>query len=801
LTFPITTYKRIIKGYNAFFENFPTREAYEKKRDGAVKAAKKGAVIPAHYDNYFATYQITGLCALVVLEIQTSTVTPPTPITDCPFSRDGFPLDEAPTGALTYVACIVANITRNDAPWNLTSWSAVTSTPKRIAAISDATKRIVERILALGKDNVPLSITDTYRDGLKHERDRRLTLGVDHELRASDGDILPVSFRPIQRIVLPGTGDEKPVANVKRFLVTVTTGPLAEIRSFVDTRSEQLALHLVNDSHKTSKASVKDQITKRSDATCCFTKLADVATIGMGILANTANDAQKKEYELQSSAKSSLENRDPAASFGGTHFYVPWAAPVTTAVIPGADPSMFYKIFIKNCYKGDRYGYPHEISVNSVCRRCGFPYPKELDMLDTSDTTAAKRRDELSLAALAGVEINEESFSRLDRQIKMIKTIPLSAPRVDTNFLAELAAIGGILKDILLPTVENADASKETIPSDIDILIATMTDIQAKNLQGIARRARFADDVSKRYDTIRDKFMGCFSADTGRLVLSSIESLTETSVGSMSIRNLQQILVVQGTQIACKFLNINPKGRKWFGSISLNHQNLLDKIWDKSAEMVVEALKDMDDGEEVVTDLQFILTQFTKTYSQLYDSWIREIRSNIHFTDDEYKIVLRWFTLSGLTALMKCDSIYYRDITTAGKKNLVSRYLTNWIESTIQSNAKYNKRYQLNVSQIQEAINARAELEKAYFINRFDVLDNDLQAVEKMKKALKIGDWAVGTVKNLFTYDANFYEFERSQRAEMGLPEFGVEEGGARDRRQEVIDGGYVNRAAADEDV
>jgi hypothetical protein len=542
LTFHLDAYKSIVRGYKAFFQNFTEREEYEKKRKEAKKE-KKGAGVP--YDNYVATYQVSVLNALIVLEIQTSAVTPSTAIRGCPFNREGFPLDDASTGALAYVACIVANIMRNDAPWNRTIWSPETNMQKRIAAIADTTKRIVTRILALGKDNVPLSITDIYRERLKNERDRKLAVGLDHEVRASDADSLPASFRPLQRIVLPVAGEEKPVANVSRFLGTVATGPLAEMRSFVDTRSEQLALHLLNSSHLASQASVAGQIPKRSDATCCFTKLGDVATIGMGILANTSNEAQKKEYELQISAKSSLENRDPASSFGGTHFYVPWAAPIATTVIPGADPSMFYKIFVKHCYKGDRYGYPHEISVNSVCRRCGFPYPKELDMLDTSDPAAVKKREELSLAALAGVEINEESFSRLDRQIKMIKTIPVSAPRADANFLAELATMGGILNDILLP-------------GDIESLIATMTDIQAKDLRDVARRAKFAD-VSKRYDAVRQQFMGCFSAESGELVLRSIESLTETSVGSTSIRNLQQIFVVQGTQIACEFRNIKPK--------------------------------------------------------------------------------------------------------------------------------------------------------------------------------------------------------------------------------------------------
>ncbi len=81
-----------------------------------------------------------------------------------------------------------------------------------------------------------------------------------------------------------------------------------------------------------------------------------------------------------------------------------------------------------------------------------------------------------------------------------------------------------------------------------------------------------------------------------------------------------------------------------------------------------------------------------------------------------------------------------------------------------------------------------------------------------MKKKLKIGDWAVGTVKNLFSYDADFFEFERDQRAAMGLPEFSADvTGGAagdQDRfgfyefaAQEIgMDDTSNHRAAQDED-
>jgi hypothetical protein len=111
--------------------------------------------------------------------------------------------------------------------------------------------------------------------------------------------------------------------------------------------------------------------------------------------------------------------------------------------------------------------------------------------------------------------------------------------------------------------------------------------------------------------------------------------------------------------------------------------------------------------------------------------------------------------------------------------------------------------YQKTPEQIAEAINARAELEKAYFIEKFDKLEKDLRDVEKRKKALKIGEWSVGTLKNLFSYDADFFDFERGQRMAMGLPDFaegitGVAEGAAPVLAER--EAGYDHRAPVDED-
>ena len=53
-----------------------------------------------------------------------------------------------------------------------------------------------------------------------------------------------------------------------------------------------------------------------------------------------------------------------------------------------------------------------------------------------------------------------------------------------------------------------------------------------------------------------------------------------------------------------------------------------------------------------------------------------------------------------------------------------------------------------------------------------------MRKMELLKKKLKIGDWAVGS-QNLFKYSADMFEFERAQRAAMGVPEFAEDITGA----------------------
>jgi hypothetical protein len=182
-----------------------------------------------------------------------------------------------------------------------------------------------------------------------------------------------------------------------------------------------------------------------------------------------------------------------------------------------------------------------------------------------------------------------------------------------------------------------------------------------------------------------------------------------------------------------------------------------------------------------------------------------EIRIGVHFTAAEFRLMIQWSLFVGLMSLMSETSPFYADATDSSKKLEAIRYHIEWVTNALVVGANQIAEFQKTALEVTEAIHARAELEKAYFIKKFDDLDKDLRDIEKRKKALKIGDWAVGTLKNLFSYDADFFEFERSQRDKMGLPEFDVGITGpiVTDMREQpqVQEAGYDHRAPADEDA
>ena len=853
---PIETYQRVIPAAQDFLKlRVPDKDNYTKLREAAAKTAKRGAALPPPYSNFFANYEIGVLGGLAVLELQTSGSAIPFPFTGCPFSLSGFPLDtEDPTaapaapgapsagskGTMTYVACVIANTFRNDAPWNLTTWSPETNMAKRQAAAENAVKLALFQVLCIPNGKItppPLTgVTDTYNELLKAAR----RLEIAEIQKPSETDVVPAGFRPLaQPSAEVALGDES-VQNVKKYQADVVSQPVAKILPFAKKRLARLTGQLMEQFNKESQESgVIVEGSPRSDSVCCFGRLGAVAKVGLGV-ASLHIDNLQKELELQGDAVRILEARDTTRANNGTHIYIPWSAHVVENVLPEVDPAGYYRIFMQYCYRGRRHGALHELNNSGKCRWCGFEYPAELTYLtpfnltDSGSAAAHRRaleemafsREEIATGALRAQNIafDEPAFRILEMAMKNQKAV---VPGAGVEILAlegVLAILGGTLTMVLpaaleewrvleeawlkmsLRAVTDKERTFELVEfsklydAELASLLTKMTTgLGTKGCDKLVRRigSRFEVDMSYRGAE------GAAGAATD-VIVGLFDIVCAGADSNLIIQNLVDVFVTQASQIANTFTILNPRSTKWFPRISRNHKQLLDTIWSRSYSVVTQALLDMKD---LSSETQEIIKKSLNRFAGWFGVWLstlhKEIRMDVHLSPSEFKLFIQWSLFTGLQALMTESSPFYADATDSTKKLEAVRFHIGWVCDAMVDQMQEQTKYQKTAAEVTEAINARAELEKAYFIKRFDDLDKDLRDIEKRKKALKIGDWAVGTLKNLYSYDADFFEFERDQRVAMGLPDFaegitGVQEMGPGVHVEQ--EAGYDHRAPVDED-
>ena len=85
-----------------------------------------------------------------------------------------------------------------------------------------------------------------------------------------------------------------------------------------------------------------------------------------------------------------------------------------------------------------------------------------------------------------------------------------------------------------------------------------------------------------------------------------------------------------------------------------------------------------------------------------------------------------------------------------------------------------------------------------------DEKDPDMRAVALVTKNLKIGRWAIGTAKNLSSYNASFQDFLQEQRDRAGIADNGIMKPKKEDAlgfdMSKVEDSAYDVAEAQDED-
>jgi hypothetical protein len=247
-----------------------------------------------------------------------------------------------------------------------------------------------------------------------------------------------------------------------------------------------------------------------------------------------------------------------------------------------------------------------------------------------------------------------------------------------------------------------------------------------------------------------------------------------------------------------------------------NHQLLLQNIWKSMSDVTRTTVNELDEVDDDTKDLiRKVLERFTGWFGPWLHIWRTEFRPDIGFTAKEFTSVLQWSVASGLLSLANYDSPLYSDGKSYDSRKKASSFLCDWVVRSLTEAGNKVVRYQLSDEDVRSRVAARIEKEKQMFIKKLDDLEADMRKMELTKKKLKMGDWAVGTTKKLFSYDPEMFEFERAQRAEMGVPDFAEDVAGVQNEAETAAEAagffqfgieeagmseGALHRAAQDED-
>ncbi len=126
--------------------------------------------------------------------------------------------------------------------------------------------------------------------------------------------------------------------------------------------------------------------------------------------------------------------------------------------------------------------------------------------------------------------------------------------------------------------------------------------------------------------------------------------------------------------------------------------------------------------------------------------------------------MLQWSLVQAFTMALE-DSAWYAGVDFDVKK-ASNTFLRDFFVDLLLEAQKRMQRTQLTPAQIQEAMLARQEKEKALFIQKMDVLSKDDRRMQVIRKQLGIGEWAHSL--NYSVLNPEMMELFREQRLAMG---------------------------------
>jgi len=732
----------------------PPADLYEKQRTRMLTSASTKiktatgiagtAVDVPTYAAVLDQLRVSALIALTAIALQCAeppvVVNNPFPL--CRLSRGGYPFNPTAKpeddGALLYMACVVASIDRDAVPWRSLTWAGETKLESRRNKALKVGFTAVQIILGADPKSAPLSFTPEVRSALaKAQTD---VVAQKEKTLVSHGDSLPAGFRPDPfppTVGRPSVEKDPVPAVVGAIESGASVGPMIASVAYA---MRQQGIAVVGELHAAAAEAVAGAIAlggpQKLDSVCCPVGFRD-ASLLQGV---------PEQLQLLK-ARNLLRGAIPTAVNAGTHLWPALETPAQIPVEQEVDAGVFFKLFLKFCYRGPQVGEAHEIGVGNSCRQCGLVLGKPVDTIDFGKEGAAL------LAAQQGdlrIEVTQVAFQALSEAVRRRRIMVSVVHAGKSSWLSGLRAIAAACRE----DSEFKQVLGETLVS-IEEVKGPLDEIEQATLW-----APMSSYMGQLRAEIMDRInAGGAGGAKPTTAMTIFDTLTEDPFieGPQAV---QEYWCAKVQSAGAKYSVTKVTGAVW-SALSAKHNDMMNKL--VSGNYLWWVMDDTTEG------MRSVLLSVAKTIGPLMHTWIQRVRPGSPgslWLVPEAQMVLRTLVLESWRDALTTSSWMYQTVASPTDREATVARMSAWTRGLMthakQQFVKFSK------ETIKRILQDRAGLERDTIVEEFEsIKDDDVRAAELLKKQFRIGRWGQGA--NLQKYDADTFEFENEQRKRMGI--------------------------------
>jgi hypothetical protein len=663
------------------------------------ESAKKGQELD--YTVYMARITVATISALLLIDIQTKipNYSVQFVMPGCLPGFSGTPLEsqEDVTG-VNYICCAIASVMENEVPWNLTGFQRVSSYAKRQEAVAKYMLAYIKRF----------SLKTDIINKLAEKRDYLLKQYGIRDGRASEE--IPYFFAPTQIQIEASDLTEAPTDGVSIYILK---------------------------SHKIAReTALLMKGSPFAETNCCIHGLANPNEFWM-----QRDLPELAAREMREFKATRIVTRD-----------APRALSVTLAEPP---ESIFHRLFLNVCFRGDHEGFPHEVGYDNKCTWCDFIFPKHPSVMNP-DNEGKQALDEQN------IDISPQAFQNL-------------LDKVHKNYSVQAYAPGAIKT-----MMERFTAFVELSPSPAETWREVM-ETTAEQFTGLMESGQStAMQVAIALGPLSELSVSLEAKLRARIGENSIQTLTE--IAAMPADEFTEVLdsyflapfmrIATNTQVDVYTAIKVPK-------ISYDHRKDIKDFMEEHMKYLTLYSNKFNDAEYAKDKLKFCVEQlaaFMKHKSDFKSLLLPGFQQTTRYMQ-------RCVIYGTLATLCNPTEIP----PGSNGQDMTSTLIDTSAHTTLEM-IKYilarfrHEKLSYSSEAIKTEIAVRAEKERRAMIDYFDKMTDDEKQIALTQKHLGIGRFGAERSQAAWKYSASRYDIEKVERSEMGATDFSqMAAGGAAD--------------------